>query len=186
MFSVGRSARRRRSRSEGPSWQGARINEILERHVPERQTHFYCRNATFQDIKPFFIAGTRRSKASKPFFIAGTRRSKTPNPFLSPERDVPRHQTPFYRWNATFQDIKPLFYCRNATFQDIKPFFIAGTPRSGILNHKMNCIFRGKTRAQLGSTLFFSTFGSAKSITISFIQNFIISSIIIYLLNFLI
>ena len=172
MFSVGRSARRRRSRAERPSWHGARINEILERDVPGHQTLFYCRNATFQGTKPFFIAGTRRSKASKPFLL--------------PERHVPRHQTPFYRWNATFQGIKPLFYRRNATFQDIKPFFIAGMRRSGILNHKMNCIFREKTRAQLGSTLFFSTFGSAKSITISFIQNFIISSIIIYLLNFLI
>ena len=186
MFSVGRSARRRRSRSERPRWYGARINEILERHVPRHQTTFYCRNATFQDIKPFFIAGTPRSKTS--------------NPFLLPERRVPRHQTLFYRRNATFQGIKPHFYCRNAAFQGIKPFFIAGTPRSkasnhffiagtprsGILNHKMNCIFRGKTRAQLGSTLFFSTFGSAKLITISFSQNFIISSIIIYLLNFLI
>jgi len=143
-------------------------------------------NATFRSVKPFFIAGTPRSKAS--------------NPFLLPERHVPRHQTLFYCRNATFQGIKPFFIAGTPRSKASKPFFIAGTPRSkasnhffiagtprsGILNHKMNCIFRGKTRAQLGSTLFFSTFGSAKLITISFSQNFIISSIIIYLLNFLI
>ena len=148
MFSVGRSARRRRSRAERPSWQGARINEILERHVPRHQTTFYCRNATFQGIKPHFIAGTRRSKASNPFlsperdvprhqtlfyrrnatfqgtkplFIAGTPRSKAPNPFLLPERHVPRHQTLFYCRNATFQGIKPLFYRRNAAFRNLEP-----------------------------------------------------------------
>ena len=90
-----------------PSWYGARINEILERDVPERQNHFYCRNAAFQDIKTIFIAGTPRSKTSKPFLL--------------PERRVPRHQTLFYRRNATFQDIKPLFYRRNAAFRNLEP-----------------------------------------------------------------
>ena len=82
-------------RAERPSWQGARINEILERDVPGHQTLFYHWNVTFQGIKTIFIAGTPRSKASNPFLLPERHVLRHQTPFLLPERDVPGHQTLF-------------------------------------------------------------------------------------------